>query len=136
MFARLIPEDTSKMKGFRKGIEELAEEGVVQVFTREHDASPVIGAVGTLQFEVFRFRIQDEYGAPCRLEALGFECSRWIRPEDKSKFSSYDLVLNDDRGNPVVLFKSEFRMKSFQREHPDVPLYESPHLVEAANDKK
>lgn len=136
MFARLIPEDTSKMKGFRKGIEELAEEGVVQVFTREHDASPVIGAVGTLQFEVFRFRIQDEYGAPCRLEALGFECSRWIRPDDKSKFSSYDLVLNDDRGNPVVLFKSEFRMKSFQREHPDVPLYESPHLVEVADDKK
>ncbi|MBW7857769.1 MAG: peptide chain release factor 3 [Leptonema sp. (in: Bacteria)] len=130
MFARLIVEDTSKMKGFRKGIAELAEEGVVQVFTREHDASPVIGAVGILQFEVFRFRIQDEYGAPCRLETLGFECSRWIRPADKSKFSSYDLVLNDDKGNPVVLFKSEFRMQSFMREKPDVPLFESPHLVD------
>lgn len=130
MFARLILEDTSKMKGFRKGIAELAEEGVVQVFSREHDASPVIGAVGILQFEVFRFRIQDEYGAPCRLETLGFECSRWIRPTDKSKFSSYDLVLNDDKGNPVVLFKSEFRMHSFIREKPEVTLFESPHLVD------
>lgn len=131
MFARLVPEDTSKMKGFRKGIEELAEEGVVQVFTRENDSTPVIGAVGQLQFEVFRFRIQDEYGAPCRLEPLGFECSRWIRSEDRKKFSSYDMILSDDRGNPVVLFKSEFRMKAFLRENPDVPLYESPHLVEA-----
>lgn len=130
MFARLVVEDTSKMKAFRKGITELTEEGVVQVFTREHDSSPVIGAVGILQFEVFRFRIQDEYGAPCRLETLGFECSRWIRPIDKSKFSSYDLVLNDDKGNPVVLFKSEFRMQSFMREKPDVPLFESPHLVD------
>ncbi|MCB1168453.1 MAG: peptide chain release factor 3, partial [Leptospiraceae bacterium] len=125
LFARLVPTDTSKLKSFRKGLQELPEEGVVQVFTTT-EGSAVIGAVGQLQFEVIRHRMEDEYGVPCRLEAMGYECSRWIKPEDKGKFSGYDLVVYDEKNNPVVLFKSEFRMQSFQREKPDVELFESP----------
>ena len=106
-------------------MQELPEEGVVQVFTTG-DGSAIIGAVGQLQFEVIRHRMQDEYGVPCRLENVGYECSRWIKPEDKNKFSGYDLVVYDENNNPVVLFKSEFRMQSFKREKPDVELFESP----------
>lgn len=125
MFARLVPEDTGKMKAFRKGIEQLAEEGVVQVFsTRE--GLPVIGAVGRLQFEVFRFRLEDEYGAPSRLEVLGYECSRWAREEDLSKLSSYDMVVRDEAERPVVLFKSEFRLKTFQENNAEVVLLPHP----------
>jgi peptide chain release factor 3 len=125
MFAGLIPTDTGKLKQFRKGLNELAEEGVVQVFTAQ-DNTAVIGAAGQLQFEVFRFRMEDEYGAPCRLETMAFECSRWIRPGDAGKFSTYDRIVKDDRGRPIVLFKSEYRMRNFVDNNPDVPVYEHP----------
>lgn len=125
MFAGLIPTDTGKLKQFRKGLTELAEEGVVQVFTAQ-DNTAVIGAAGQLQFEVFRFRMEDEYGAPCRLETMAFECSRWIRPADAGKFSTYDRIVKDDRGRPIVLFKSEYRMRNFVENNPDVPVYEHP----------
>ena len=127
IFARLVPTDTGKLKQFRKGADQLAEEGVVQVFhSTDGSGSAIIGAVGQLQFEVFQFRLQDEYGAPCRLETLGYECSRWIRPEDRTKFSSYDMIVEDEKKNPVVLFKSEYRLNSFRQEKPDIPLYEHP----------
>lgn len=129
MFARLVPTDTDKLKSFRKGLSELAEEGVVQVF-HTRDGSAVLGAVGTLQFEVFRFRLEDEYGAPCRLENLPFECSRWIREEDTGKFSSYDMLLHDEENRPIVLFKSEYRLRRFQEENPNVPVYEHPLVRE------
>ena len=125
MFARLVPEDTGKMKAFRKGVEQLAEEGVVQIFTTR-EGLPVIGAVGQLQFEVFRFRLEDEYGAPARLEVLGFECSRWTRDQDLGKFSTYDMVVRDEHDHPVVLFKSDYRMKTFQTTNPDVLLIPHP----------
>ena len=129
IFARLVPTDTGKLKQFRKGVDQLAEEGVVQVFhTTDGTGAAVIGAVGQLQFEVFQFRLEDEYGAPCRLETMGYECSRWIRQEDRKKFSSYDLIVEDEKRNPVVLFKSEYRMKSFQQEKPEVELLEHPPL--------
>ncbi len=125
LFARLVPTDTSKLKQFRKGLQELSEEGVVQVF-QSPDGQGVLGAVGNLQFDVFQFRMQDEYGAPCRVEMLGYECSRWIREEDRDKFSSYDWVIKDQLDRPVVLFKSEFRMQNFLKNNPEVPLYEHP----------
>ncbi len=127
LFAKLIPTDTGKLKQFRKGLEQLAEEGVVQVFlATDGSGAAVIGAVGQLQFEVFKFRLEDEYGAPCRLETMGYECSRWIRPEDKKAFSSYDMIVEDENKKPVVLFKSEYRMQSFMRENPKIELFEHP----------
>lgn len=129
MFARLVPLDTDKQKQFRKGLQELSEEGVVQIF-QARDGYPIIGAVGQLQFEVFRFRLEDEYGAPCRLEVLGFECSRWIQKDDENKFTTYDLVVKDQEGRSIVLFKSEYRMKSFQSQNPNVILFD--HAPEAS----
>ncbi|MCS7205082.1 MAG: peptide chain release factor 3 [Leptospiraceae bacterium] len=129
LFARFILTDTSKMKSFKKGIVELTEEGVIQVFYLP-DGTQIFGAVGQLQFEVFQSRLLDEYQSPTRLELLPFECSRWILPKDAQKFSSYDLIVKDKKENLVVLFKSEYRMKSFQKEHPDVPLFHSPLELE------
>ena len=125
IFARLILTDSGRVKSFRKGLEQLAEEGVVQVFT-DRDGQTIIGAVGQLQFEVFAFRLEEEYGAPNRLETLGYECSRWVREEDLKQFSAYDMVVRDEDKNPVVLFKSEFRLKSLIMDKPDLALLEHP----------
>lgn len=125
IFARLVLTDSGRVKAFRKGLEQLTEEGVVQVFT-DRDGQTVIGAVGQLQFEVFAYRLQEEYGAPNRLEPMGFECSRWVKEEDLKKFSAYDMVVRDEEQHPVVLFKSEFRLQSFQKDNPDIEIREHP----------
>ena len=85
MFSRLIPEDTSKLKAFRRGMQELGEEGVVQLFQND-DGQPILGAVGQLQFETFQYRLQDEYGAPCRLEKLAYEPFPLVRYEGQKSF--------------------------------------------------
>jgi len=125
LFARLILTDTGKMKSFRKGITELTEEGVVQAFTTR-DGSTVIGGIGQLQFEVFTYRLEDEYQTPCRIETLPYECSRWIDEKNIDQFSSYDLIVRDKNNHPLVFFKSEYRLKSFMETHPDIPVYEHP----------
>lgn len=86
----------------------------------------VVGAVGQLQFESFQFRLQDEYAAPTRIEAMGFERSRWIREEDIGNFSGYEMIVRDEKDKPVVLFKTEYRLLNFQQNNPDIPLYETP----------
>jgi len=113
------------MKGYRKGLNQLAEEGVVQIFT-DRDGAFVIGAVGNLQFESFQYRLEDEYRAPTRLEVLPFECSRWVLEEELDKFSSYDMIVRDESRNPAALFKSEYRLKSLKDAHPDITLLEHP----------
>lgn len=125
LFGRIVLIDTSKIKSFKKGIWELSEEGVMQIFYLP-DGTLIIGAIGQLQFDVFQSRMEEEYNAPCHIEIMPFSCSRWILAEHTHKFSSYDLIVKDVKGNTVVLFKSNFRMVSFQKENPDIPLFESP----------
>lgn len=129
IFARILLTDTSKIKSFKKGILELTEEGIIQMFFTD-DGNQIFGAIGQLQFEVFQYRLLEEYNSPTKLEMLPFECSRWILEKDRNKFSSYDYIVKDRDQNLVVLFKSKFRMNSFQKEYPDVKLFESPLALE------
>lgn len=125
LYARIVLTDTAKAKQFRKGITELADEGVVQLFNLS-DATPLIGVIGQLQFDVFKYRLEDEYGAPIRLEMLPFECSRWVSKEDAQKAGRFDKVVHDENGNPVLLFESQFRLKTFQEQNPEVVLHLHP----------
>jgi peptide chain release factor 3 len=125
LYARIVLTDTTRAKQFRKGIAELADEGVVQLFNLS-EATPLIGVIGQLQFDVFKYRLEDEYGVPIRLEPLPFECSRWIDKANVHKAGRFDKVVQDDAGNPVILFESQFRLKSFQEQNPDVILYLHP----------
>jgi len=125
VYARIVLTDTGKTKQFRKGISELADEGVVQLFNLS-EQTPLIGVIGQLQFDVFKYRIEDEYGAPIRLEPLPFECSRWISQADAAKAGRFDKIVTDEAGNPVLLFESQFRLKSFQEQNPDVVLSMHP----------
>jgi len=125
-FASIVLTDTSKSKAFKKGLMELAEEGVVQVFNLDQQ-TPIVGGIGQLQFEVFSFRLMDEYGAPVRVEPMGFDCSRWIDPEqDLSIFSRFDKIVYDLDKNPIVLFETEYRLRNFEADNPDVKLFVHP----------
>ncbi|MCB1148429.1 MAG: peptide chain release factor 3, partial [Leptospiraceae bacterium] len=57
-----------------------------------------------------------------------FECSRWVKEQDLEKFSRFDSVVRDERGNPVILFESQYRMQNFMNQHPEVLLSIHPPL--------
>ena len=123
-FARVQPNDTMRRKQFIKGITQLTQEGAVQLF-RQPDSgfeSFVVGVVGTLQFDVLRYRLQGEYGVDIQLQPLNFTMARWIVGEGvtvKSKVDLQgDLLLEDTQGRPVALFRSEWSCRHATEKYP------------------
>jgi len=122
-FARVRLRDPMKRKQLQKGIEQLAEEGTVQLFSepgREKD--PICGVVGQLQFDVLAFRLEHEYGAPIDLDRLPFFHARWVEgaagPEALLKARIPMAVLDQD-GLLVALFRDEWEVHRAVRDHAD-----------------
>ncbi len=118
--------DPSKHKQFRRGIEQLEQEGVVQVLRsdRRGDQAPVLAAVGPMQFEVAVHRMATELSAPISLESLPYQVTRVVEPED-AEFMSRQVsaeVLTRTDGVMLVLFSTPWRLEGFQRDNPDVKL--------------
>ncbi|KLI05567.1 peptide chain release factor 3 [Mycolicibacterium conceptionense] len=118
--------DPSKHKQFRKGIEQLEQEGVVQVLRSDKrgDQAPVFAAVGPMQFEVAAHRMATELSAPISLENLTYQVARVVRPEDAeyvNKQVSCEVLTRTD-GVMLVLFSTPWRLEGFQRDNPDIKL--------------
>ncbi len=133
-FAMLHNPNPSKFKQFRKGVEQLLQEGVIQVF-HLRDAGqrvPLLAAVGPLQFEVVQYRLESEYGAPSRLETAPWEMLRWLRaattPEElqELKLPTGCRIARDSSENPVVLFPSAWTLGYFEKQNPGVASSPSP----------
>ncbi|MCF8012355.1 MAG: peptide chain release factor 3 [Clostridiales bacterium] len=136
MFARVHLRNVMKRKQFIKGIKQLVEEGAIQKFQYLDIGieSPVIGAVGALQFEVFEYRLKNEYGADIYLEKLPYTVARWVAEKDlspKSLVSSNNLVLKDNDGNYVVLFPSELLLNWEIRNNKYITFVENSILQKA-----
>ena len=130
-FAFLRNEDTSNFKRFRAGIEQLLQEKVVQSF-REVGiprSAPLLGAVGPLQFDVVKFRLETEYRAPARLEPASWTITRWVADPPSLEvlkglsMSGIQLVL-DDCDRPVFLFAGAWNLQYFQTKFKDIQLLE------------
>ena len=113
-FARVRQVDTMKRKQFMKGMQQIAQEGAIQIF-QEHEAGfaeIIVGVVGTLQFDVLKYRLENEYNCEIRLEPLPYQAIRWIkdRNTDMNKLRGVSEVkkVKDMRGNPLLLFKNEW----------------------------
>jgi peptide chain release factor 3 len=145
-FVRVALVDPMKRKQLKKGLEELAQEGSVQLFrppaSREGDL--VIGAVGELQFEVTKYRLQHEYKVDVRLEALPFEYARWVEKKDPTTKDEIDLArfereragsgFTDVRDRPVVLFKGDWQLDIARREFPQYIFKETISGIAAARE--
>jgi peptide chain release factor 3 len=109
-FAKVRQVDTMKRKQFLKGISQIAQEGAIQIFQEYNTGMEeiIVGVVGTLQFDVLKFRLEAEYGVEVRLEPMAYEHIRWIenRDMDVSKLgvSSDTKKVKDLKGNPLLLF--------------------------------
>lgn len=118
--------DPSKHKQFRKGIEQLEQEGVVQVLRSDKrgEQAPVFAAVGPMQFEVAAHRMATELSAPISLENLPYQVARVVLPEDAefvNKQVSCEVLTRTD-GVMLVLFSTPWRLEGFQRDNPDIKL--------------
>lgn len=118
-FARVILDDPMRRKQLDAGLRQLTEEGAAQVFfTSATDISgptPIVGAVGMLQFDVLLHRLEHEYRVRCRLEPIVYKHPRWVTGSEREiERLSEDrgiMRLFDAKGNPVLLFESDWRMR-------------------------
>ncbi len=122
--------DPMKSKQLYKGIDQLMDEGVAQLFTLELNGRKVIGTVGALQFEVIQYRLEHEYGAKCSYENLPVYKACWVEPEDvkNNEFIEFKRVkqkflAQDKRGQLVFLADSQFSLQMTQQKYPSVKLH-------------
>ena len=110
-FARVRQVDTMKRKQFMKGVTQIAQEGAIQIFQEFNTGMEeiIVGVVGMLQFEVLKYRLENEYNVEIKLEPLPYEHIRWIENKDdvdvaKIVGTSDMKKVKDMRGNPLLLF--------------------------------
>jgi peptide chain release factor 3 len=121
-FARIVLLDPMKRKQMQKGVEELAEEGTLQIFIepgREKD--PILGVVGELQFEVLKYRIEHEYGAKVDMERMGYSHARWIeqvKTTDEIKKARISLAVLDVDQRPVAMLRDDWELRRAQQDNP------------------
>ena len=128
IFAWLRNPNPSAFKSFRKGVNELREEGAVQVLydTDQSKRDPILAAVGQLQLEVVQYRLEHEYGVQTRIEPLGFSVARWVSGgwpalEKVGRIFNCKSV-RDAWDRPVLLFKNDWNLNQLAEDHPDLEL--------------
>jgi peptide chain release factor 3 len=133
-FAYLHNPNSAKFKQFRQGLEQLLQEGVIQVMHLRDAVSrvPLLAAVGPLQFEVVQFRLESEYGAVSRLEAAPWTVARWLPARltdeelDALSLPTGSRLARDMENQAVVLFATEWAANYFLQTNPKVPLSSLP----------
>ncbi len=122
--------DPMKAKQLYKGIDQLMDEGVAQLFTLELNGRKVIGTVGALQYEVIQYRLEHEYGAKCTYENFPVHKACWVEAEDENneEFKEFKRVkqkflATDKRGQLVFLADSPFSLQMTQQKYPSVKLH-------------
>lgn len=133
-FSRVVSTDAMKRKQLAKGLKQLTDEGAVQIFylPGRGEQDPVLGAVGRLQFDVIKHRLQAEYGVEPRLEGLSFQMARWVKGEafDAERFAhlGHGVLFHDRFDQPVILFKGEWELNCARREFSSVEFLETAPL--------
>lgn len=127
LFKELINNDPMKTKQMEKGIRQLTDEGVAQLFTQHGGNRKIIGCVGDLQFEVIQYRLLQEYGASCSFKTLPYFKACWIKGEaqklqDFMRFKQANIV-EDKEGNFVYLAESEWYLNTERTNNPAIKFY-------------
>jgi len=118
--------DPMKAKQLNKGIDQLMDEGVAQLFTLELNGRKIIGTVGALQYEVIQYRLEHEYGAKCTYENFPVYKASWVDSDEQNEeFQEFKRVkqkflAKDKRGQLVFLADSQFSLQMAQQKYPSV----------------
>ncbi len=128
LFKYVVNTDPLKTKQLNKGLEQLTDEGVAQLFTKRTDNRKVLGTVGALQFEVIQHRLKSEYSASCSYEHIDLFKACWIDSADKRKLEEFihdklHHIASDKEGRPVFLAESSWALQMAQEKNPDIKFY-------------
>ncbi len=120
--------DPMKAKQLAKGIEQLMDEGVAQLFISRSSGRKIIGTVGALQFEVLQYRLLHEYGATCRYEPLNMYKACWIESNNKQQLDEFfkrkaQFMAIDKHGRDVFLADSAYSLATAQEKFPDIKFH-------------
>jgi peptide chain release factor 3 len=124
-FCRVILADPLKSKQLAKGLDQLSEEGAVQVFRPVTSNDQYLGVVGPLQFEIVAYRILAEYGVQVKFQGLPYSVARWLTsptPEALAAFiqANNQNVCNDQHGHPTILVDEPWRLRLLEERNPDI----------------
>jgi peptide chain release factor 3 len=130
---RVMLEDTSKVKQLRSALEDLAEEGLVQVFRPQSGGNWIVGVIGILQLEVLVSRARQEYKIGVRIEDMPYSAARWLKAEDPKvldtfvRENSFNIV-DDNEGRPVFLAKSDWDLDYAARNNENIEFMKTREL--------
>ncbi len=121
MFKYIENDDPMKSKQLEKGINQLMDEGVAQLFINQFNGRKIIGTVGQLQFEVIQYRLENEYNARCRWEPVHLYKACWIESDDEQEFENfkkrkYQYMAKDREGRDVFLADSGYVLQMAQED--------------------
>ena len=127
-FRELVNTDPMKTKQLEKGIVQLTDEGVAQLFTQKIGNKKVIGTVGELQFEVIQHRLKHEYGASCRFVPITCHKACWLTSENTEQIDHMEkfkagVLYRDKDGNRVFLAESPWMLTVTRENYPDVEFH-------------
>jgi peptide chain release factor 3 len=130
-FGVLVNDDISRYKQFQKGLQQLEEEGTIQVLFDEDSQrrEPIVAAVGALQFDVVLSRLLEEYGVKAKVDLMPYTCVRWLKGEQEAleRMALYHRSTKrcmDRQGRLAMLFSSDWDLKYCKKENPEVVFLE------------
>lgn len=128
MFRYIENADPMKFKQLSKGVDQLMDEGVAQLFTSKMNGRKIIGTVGALQFEVIQYRLEHEYNAKCRYEPIAIYKACWIESDNKEQLEDFmkrkhTNMAIDKHGNNVFLADTSYALQLSQDRFPDIKFH-------------
>ena len=128
MFKYIENADPMKSKQLEKGIKQLMDEGVAQLFTSTFNGRKIIGTVGQLQFEVIQYRLLHEYGAQCRWEPMSMYKACWIESDDAEALEAFkkrkhQFMATDKEGRDVFMADSNYVLQMAQNDFPKIKFH-------------
>jgi peptide chain release factor 3 len=128
IFKELINTDPMRSKQLDKGIAQLSEEGIAQLFIQDKGRRKIVGTVGDLQFDVINYRLEYEYGASCRFEPLSFAQACWITSEDPKKLKVFlrfkeSKIAYDLEQKPVYFAETQWMLRTVIEDNPNIEFH-------------
>jgi peptide chain release factor 3 len=120
--------DPIRYKQLAKGLKQLTDEGVAQLFVNRANGRKIIGTVGALQFDVIQYRLEHEYGASCTYQAMQLYKACWIESDDRAQLDDFkrrkwQFMATDKEGRDVFMAESSYALSASQEKFPDIKFH-------------
>jgi len=133
VFREVVNTDPMRSKQLEKGLKQLTDEGVAQLFSQHQGKKKIVGTVGELQFDVIQYRLLHEYGASCRFNPLSYDRACWLTSKDSKKLADFcryrsnQLGIDKDR-NLIYFSESDWTLEKMRGDYPDIEFHFSSEI--------